>query len=225
MTMNIVEIKDLSFGYTATPVIRHVDFTLAEGRSCCVSGENGSGKSTFLRLMLGELAGYTGSIELFGTPIAQRGAFDRVGYVPQANVLSRVAFPVTCREMVVMGLAGACGVVKIPRRSHLERAMEALARMGLESYAATPFNELSGGLQQRVMIARALANSPRLLVLDEPTAGVDHESKVGFLKTLETVSSSGEIALMLVTHEVDLVVSHVRFERQLRMVEGRLLDV
>ncbi|MBY4797292.1 ATP-binding cassette domain-containing protein [Collinsella sp. AGMB00827] len=222
--MDIVEVRDLSFGYTSTPVLRHVDFTLAEGESCCISGENGSGKSTLLRLLLGELSGYTGTINLFGQAISHTGSFSEVGYVPQANVLSRVAFPVTCQEMVAMGLAGEFGFVKIPRKAHLDRATAALERMGLAAYAATPFNELSGGLQQRVMIARALANTPRLLVLDEPTAGVDHESKVSFLKTLEEVSSSGEIALILVTHETELVVSHVSFDRELRMVEGSLLD-
>ncbi|WP_077597493.1 metal ABC transporter ATP-binding protein [Olsenella urininfantis] len=218
--MNVINVSDLRFGYTSEAVLRGVSLSVGEGDSCCITGENGSGKSTLLKVILGELRGFTGTVELFGCPIAQLRDLSRIAYVPQASVMNKVAFPTTCREMVSLGLYGDFGFVKVPRKRHFDRAEAALSEMGLGRYVRTPFNELSGGLQQRVMICRALVNDPRLLVLDEPTAGVDNESKVRFLGLLEQIRHDRNITVLLVSHELDLVMKHMSFDAIYRIDAG-----
>lgn len=178
--MHIIDVSNLNFGYTSELVLKDVNLCVDEGQFICITGENGSGKSTLLKVLLGELKHFEGSVKLFGNAINSIKDFKDIGYVPQNSVMNKVAFPTTCREMVAINLYRSFGPVKFPGKKHFERAEKALVDMGLEKYVRTPFNELSGGLQQRVMITRALINDPRLLILDEPTAGVDNESKVRF---------------------------------------------
>lgn len=221
--MYAVEVSQLVFGYTAEPVLTDVSFTVGEGSSCCITGENGSGKSTLLKLILGELKPREGSIMLFGKPALQLHDPRCIGYVPQAHVMDKVAFPTTCREMVSLGLYSDLGFIKIPRRRHFERAEAALADMGLAAYARVPFNELSGGQQQRVMITRALIDQPKLLVLDEPTAGVDSESKISFLELLDQIQAEQGITTLIVSHECELVSAHMKLDATWKMVDGRIV--
>lgn len=223
--MHIIDVSNLNFGYTSELVLKDVNICVDEGQFICITGENGSGKSTLLKVLLGELKHFEGSIKLFGNPINSIKDFKDIGYVPQNSVMNKVAFPTTCREMVAINLYRSFGPVKFPGKKHFERAEKALVDMGLEKYVRTPFNELSGGLQQRVMITRALINDPRLLILDEPTAGVDNESKVRFLDLLETVTQERNITAVLVSHELELVSRHINFDATYRINSGRIAHV
>lgn len=223
--MHIIDVSNLNFGYTSELVLKDVNLCVDEGQFICITGENGSGKSTLLKVLLGELKHFEGSIKLFGNPINSIKDFKDIGYVPQNSVMNKVAFPTTCREMVAINLYRSFGPVKFPGKKHFERAEKALVYMGLEKYVRTPFNELSGGLQQRVMITRALINDPRLLILDEPTAGVDNESKVRFLDLLETVTQERNITAVLVSHELELVSRHINFDATYRINSGRIAHV
>ena len=223
--MHIIDVSNLNFGYTSELVLKDVNLCVDEGQFICITGENGSGKSTLLKVLLGELKHFEGSIKLFGNPINSIKDFKDIGYVPQNSVMNKVAFPTTCREMVAINLYRSFGPVKFPGKKHFERAEKALVDMGLEKYVRTPFNELSGGLQQRVMITRALINDPRLLILDEPTAGVDTESKVRFLDLLETVTQERNITAVLVSHELELVSRHINFDATYRINSGRIAHV
>lgn len=223
--MHIIDVANLNFGYTSELVLKDVNLCVDEGQFICITGENGSGKSTLLKVLLGELKHFEGSIKLFGNPINSIKDFKDIGYVPQNSVMNKVAFPTTCREMVAINLYRSFGPVKFPGKKHFERAEKALVDMGLEKYVRTPFNELSGGLQQRVMITRALINDPRLLILDEPTAGVDNESKVRFLDLLETVTQERNITAVLVSHELELVSRHINFDATYRINSGRIAHV
>ena len=223
--MHIIDVSNLNFGYTSELVLKDVNLCVDEGQFICITGENGSGKSTLLKVLLGELKHFEGSIKLFGNPINSIKDFKDIGYVPQNSVMNKVAFPTTCREMVAINLYRSFGPVKFPGKKHFERADKALVDMGLEKYVRTPFNELSGGLQQRVMITRALINDPRLLILDEPTAGVDNESKVRFLDLLETVTQERNITAVLVSHELELVSRHINFDATYRINSGRIAHV
>lgn len=223
--MHIIDVSNLNFGYTSELVLKDVNLCVDEGQFICITGENGSGKSTLLKVLLGELKHFEGSIKLFGNPINSIKDFKDIGYVPQNSVMNKVAFPTTCREMVAINLYRSFGPVKFPGKKHFERAEKALVDMGLEKYVRTPFNELSGGLQQRVMITRALINDPRLLILDEPTAGVDNESKVRFLDLLETVTQESNITAVLVSHELELVSRHINFDATYRINSGRIAHV
>ena len=223
--MHIIDVSNLNFGYTSELVLKDVNLCVDEGQFICITGENGSGKSTLLKVLLGELKHFEGSIKLFGNPINSIKDFKDIGYVPQNSVMNKVAFPTTCREMVAINLYRSFGPVKFPGKKHFERAEKALVDMGLEKYVRTPFNELSGGLQQRVMITRAFINDPRLLILDEPTAGVDNESKVRFLDLLETVTQERNITAVLVSHELELVSRHINFDATYRINSGRIAHV
>lgn len=223
--MHIIDVSNLNFGYTSELVLKDINLCVDEGQFICITGENGSGKSTLLKVLLGELKHFEGSIKLFGNPINSIKDFKDIGYVPQNSVMNKVAFPTTCREMVAINLYRSFGPVKFPGKKHFDRAEKALVDMGLEKYVRTPFNELSGGLQQRVMITRALINDPRLLILDEPTAGVDNESKVRFLDLLETVTQERNITAVLVSHELELVSRHINFDATYRINSGRIAHV
>ena len=191
---------------------------------CCITGENGSGKSTLMKLILGELKGYKGTISLFGKTMKEYNDLTWIGYVPQASVMNKVAFPTTCREIVVQGLYKQFGIVRIPRKKHYQVAEQALAKMDLERYARVPFNQLSGGLQQRVMICRALINDPKLLILDEPTAGVDKESKESFLGLLNKINQEQKITCLLVSHEYQLVSERLKLDSTYRIEDGRIAN-
>ena len=147
-----------------------------------------------------------------------------IGYVPQASVMNKVAFPTTCREIVVQGLYKQFSIVRIPRKKHYQVAEQALAKMDLERYARVPFNQLSGGLQQRVMICRALINDPKLLILDEPTAGVDKESKESFLSLLNQINQKQKITCLLVSHEYQLVSERLKLDSTYRIEDGRIAN-
>lgn len=222
--MDAIKVSGLCFGYTTQPVLKDLSFTVGEGTFCCLTGENGSGKSTLMKLVLGELKPDSGTVELFGKSPKAYSDLTWIGYVPQANVLGAVAFPTTCREIVVQGLYRQFGFVRIPRTRHYAAADAALESMGLSAYARTPFNQLSGGLQQRVMICRALVNGPKLLVLDEPTAGVDSESKLKFFELLARIKEQRAITCLIISHEFQLVHDHVSLDASYRIVDGRMVE-
>lgn len=222
--MDAIKVSNLVFGYNAMPVLKDLSFSIPEGDLCCITGENGSGKSTLMKLILGELKGYKGTISLFGKTMKEYNDLTWIGYVPQASVMNKVAFPTTCREIVVQGLYKQFGIVRIPRKKHYQVAEQALAKMDLERYARVPFNQLSGGLQQRVMICRALINDPKLLILDEPTAGVDKESKESFLSLLNKINQEQKITCLLVSHEYQLVSERLKLDSTYRIEDGRIAN-
>lgn len=222
--MDAIKVSNLVFGYNAMPVLKDLSFSIPEGDLCCITGENGSGKSTLMKLILGELKGYKGTISLFGKTMKEYNDLTWIGYVPQASVMNKVAFPTTCREIVVQGLYKQFGIVRIPRKKHYKVAEQALAKMDLERYARVPFNQLSGGLQQRVMICRALINDPKLLILDEPTAGVDKESKESFLGLLNKINQEQKITCLLVSHEYQLVSERLKLDSTYRIEDGRIAN-
>lgn len=222
--MDIISVEDLSFGYTSDLVLEDVNFKVKEGEFVCLVGGNGSGKSTLMKLILGELHPSKGKIKLFETDSEKFRNYKDIGYVPQVNVMSKISFPITCREIVVLNLYRDFGPVKIPRKKHYKVAEEQLRSMGLGQYLRTPFNELSGGLQQRTMISRALINNPRLLILDEPTAGVDPASKDKFFDLLDELKKTRNITVVLVTHEIELVREHVALDKIFTIVNGGIVD-
>ncbi len=223
--MKSIVVDNLNFGYTEEKVINNLNLRISKGELVVIVGENGSGKSTLLKLLLGELKSQSGSIKLFGENIEKIDDFSDVGYVPQMNIVNKIPFPITCLELVVLNLYDDFGFFKIPKKRHLEKAREILIEMGLENYIKTPFNELSGGLQQRVLISRAMINSPRALILDEPTAGVDEESKFQFFKIIEKLNKKHNITVILVTHEVDSAKENLELHNIYNFESGGLENV
>ena len=182
------------------PVVRDVSFTVSDAEAVALMGENGSGKSTLVRSLVGILPA-SGSIRLFGAELTAHGGsvpWPRIGYVPQrAGVTAGV--PTSAVEVVASGMLSR-GRLRLPRDAR-RRARAALEQIGLADQASRSLRELSGGQQQRVLIARALVREPDLLVLDEPVAGVDHESQVAFSQIL-TELVSRRVTVLIVLHEL-----------------------
>ena len=203
---SVVSVDGVTFGYGSEPVLEDVSLDVEPGAFLGVVGPNGSGKSTLLELVLGLRTPDEGTVELFGEPAASFDDGERIGYVAQ-NVAGAVRdMPVTVREAVRMG--------RYPRRlvgrfsPADRRAVEdALDRVGIADIADRRIGRLSGGQRQRVFIARALAAEADLLVLDEPTVGVDAESREGFYDLLADLTAEG-LTVVLVEHAVGVVTAH-----------------
>lgn len=182
--LNILEIDNLSFSYGMANVLKDLNLKLKEKEVAVITGENGSGKSTLLKIMLKELNGYSGSVKIFEEDLKNIKDFKDVGYVPQVERSNGISFPVTVKELVSLNFYREFGFIKKPSKKLMEMTRKKLEALDILQYENTPFNELSGGLKQRVMIARALVKDPKLLLLDEPTSGVDMENKVNFMEMI-----------------------------------------
>ncbi|MGF0039718.1 metal ABC transporter ATP-binding protein [Peptoniphilaceae bacterium SGI.131] len=223
--MKHIEVKDLYFGYTSQYVLKNLNLEVEEGQLITIIGENGSGKSTLMKLILGELKADRGDVKLLGKEVSKIKSFREVGYVPQVQNFDKIAFPITCLEMVTLNQYEKFGFIKIAKKKHKDRGRQILEQMGLSSYINTPFNELSGGLQQRVIIARAMINDPKLIILDEPTAGVDKQSKRDFLQLIRKINSESKVTVMIVTHELELIEELLKPDRKYKIEEGQIYNV
>jgi zinc transport system ATP-binding protein len=200
----LVEAAGLRFGYTDEPVLTGVDLAVHAGEFVALVGPNGSGKSTLLRLLLGTIRPDAGSVRLFGRPPDDLSDRGRLGYVPQRPVLASET-PATVHEIVAAGRLARRGWWRPLSRDDRRAITHALTSVGLEAMADRPVTELSGGQQQRAFIARAFASEPELLVLDEPTAGVDAESQVRFRDSIVHLIREHGGGVLLVSHELAAV--------------------
>jgi len=179
----VIELRDGVVGYHDRPVLHEVSLTVAPGEVLAILGANGSGKSTLVKAVLGLLPLAAGTVALFGTPLARFRQRHRIGYVPQ-RLGAGSGVPATVTEVVSSGRLARRGLLRPARAADRQAVATAIATVGLADRHADPVTTLSGGQQQRALIARALAAEPELLVLDEPTAGVDAASQVAFAATV-----------------------------------------
>jgi len=201
----VIEVSDVTFGYTAAPVVEDIDLTIEAGEYVAVVGPNGSGKSTLMKLMLGLLRPDEGEARLFGEPAHSFDDGERVGYVSQ-HASAAKEMPITVREVVKMGRFAHVGFGLLSADDWAV-VDEALATVGMAEFADRRITKLSGGQRQRAFIARALAGEADLLVLDEPTVGVDAESVEAFYDLLEALNDDG-ITVLLIEHDLGAVVDH-----------------
>ena len=196
-------VQHATIGYGRRPVVHAADLRIEEGQAVALLGANGSGKSTLVRGILGLADILSGHVDVLGEHVENgaSAAASLVGYVPQRVGVSG-AVPSTAAEVVGAGLLAARGFWRAPRRGDRDRVLGALAEVGLVDRARSRVTELSGGQQRRVLIARAIVSDPRLLVLDEPTAGVDRRSTEQLVRTLAEVKAAGR-ALLIVTHDLE----------------------
>jgi zinc transport system ATP-binding protein len=198
-TDGVLELRGAAFGYGRRPVLRDVDLTVHRGEVLAVRGPNGAGKSTLVRGLLGLSDVLAGEVRLFGEPRGQFRDWHRVGYVPQrSGVVGSI--PVTVRELVSSGRLSRVGPWRRFREADRCAVDCALEGVGLAGFDRRPVAELSGGQQRRALVARALAGDPELLVLDEPTAGVDAEAQRVLAATLAGLAATGT-AVVVVVHE------------------------
>lgn len=204
-----VELERISFGYRpGQRVLEGVDLRIAQGEFVAIAGPNGGGKTTLLRIVLGLERPSDGKALLFGEPAHRFSRRRTLGYLAQRSELGGDA-PATVREVVSAGRLAAGGLIGPLRRRDRELVSEAIERVGLEAQTDTPVRTLSGGMQQRAFIAKALAAEPALLVLDEPTTGVDAESQESLAALLDQLHSDLGVTVLYVSHEFGAVESFV----------------
>jgi zinc transport system ATP-binding protein len=217
-----VELDGVEFAYTrGRPVLRDVDLRVAEGEFVAIAGPNGGGKTTLLRLALGLEQPTRGRVLLFGEPAASFRDRARIGYLAQRTRIG-VHAPATVHEVVAAGRAPLHPYGRL-RREDRAAVAEAIERVGLADRARRPLHELSGGQQQRALIAKALAARPSLLVLDEPTTGVDVGAQSALADLLEELRRELGVAILYVSHEfgaVEHVVQRIVLVRERIVFDG-----
>ena len=218
----MLEVRDLAFGFPGRTVGRDVSFTLAAGEVMCVLGPNGGGKTTLFRTILGLLEPHGGAVRVENADLHELSRSEvarRVGYVPQGHA---GYFAFTGREFVLMGRTAHLGAFASPAKRDVLVAERALESLGIADLADRPVTEISGGERQLALLARALAQEPRLLVLDEPTASLDFGNQVRVLQKVAALARSG-IAVLFSSHDPDH--AFLCASRALLLAEGRVLEI
>jgi len=213
----LIVFDNLAIGYDGQPVLSGISLSVPRGAFTAILGANGSGKSTLLKTLLGLVPPVAGRIQL----AAPDGAVVVFGYVPQATEFDPL-YPLTGYDVTLMGVYGRVGPGRLV--PHGERAFvrECLQATGAEDFARKRFAELSGGQKQRVLIARALATKPNILVLDEPTAGVDAAATQALLAFISQIHQKRHLTILLVTHDLPLV--RQRAQQVVWLHQGRALS-
>ncbi len=210
MANKCVEFSNINFSYPHNQVLEDISFSVEEGDYVGLVGGNGSGKTTILRIMLGLLAADSGTAQLFGKDIAQFREWQLIGYVPQHVARGEASFPTTVREVIEGGL--------VPRKKYFFRKEAADDKLVAWAMNVAEISDLgnrmigtlSGGERQLVFIARALVSRPKLLVLDEPTTGVDAQAQDRFYRLLSALNQKHEMTIVLVSHDLEVVAREVK---------------
>ena len=206
----LVEIKGLSCGYENQKVLDRIDLQIMQGDFMAFLGPSGCGKTTLLRSMLGAVDIYEGEVLIDGVTVlssSKRQKRLRIGYVPQLETVDW-NFPVTVREVVMMGRTMENRFFPWFRREEKELANQMMEQLGILHLAGRHIRELSGGQQRRAFLARALISSPRLLLLDEPTSGVDEKTRDDVMHLLHDLNHEG-VTIIITTHQINAVAVHL----------------
>ena len=215
----MIQLNHVKFGYSDTDVLEEIDLTINEGEYVVLTGENGSGKSTLMRLILGELKPDEGEIIIMGNDPKLK---KQIGYVAQNGISRNQNFPATVEEIMVTGLYQELGLFHLPHKKHRQKIKDTLKEFGMDEFLKRRIGELSGGQQQRVMIARAMISNPKLLILDEPTTGVDAASTKALYDTLYDINTKYNTTIFMITH--GRLQDCKGCDRILRMDEGRIVE-
>ncbi|MFC4353066.1 ABC transporter ATP-binding protein [Fodinicurvata halophila] len=222
MSTDLLQVEALDFGYGRKAVGKGVSFTCREGEALALLGPNGSGKTTLFKTLLGLLPPLAGRIRVAGEDIRDWSAAQRArsfGYVPQA---APGYFAFSVYEAVMMGRTARIGTFSAPAARDRQVVERVLDEMGIAQLAERAYTEISGGERQLVVIARALAQEPRILVLDEPTASLDFGNQVLVLETIRRLAASG-LTVILSTHHPDQAFACA--ERSALLKDGRVVAI
>ncbi|MFN0157293.1 MAG: metal ABC transporter ATP-binding protein [Bacteroidota bacterium] len=213
----LIQFRDATLGYGSTVVLKGVTFAINEGDYFGLVGPNGAGKTTLLRAILGTLKPLAGTVQV-GAP---SGEPVRFGYVPQRDTVDYI-MPYTVEEVVLMGRYRQIGLLRSPQEVDRRIVLESLRHVDIEDIRDMAFKQLSGGQKQRVLIARALASKPAILVLDEPTNGMDLSSKNSILELIHTLHDQDKLTVIMVSHMLDDMANYVK---RIAMVESHTFQV
>ena len=201
----VVELRSVTCGYNGQPVLNNLSLAIMPGDFVGLLGPSGSGKTTLLRTILGAVPLMSGQVMVHGSDIARKS--QHPGYVPQLETIDW-NFPVTVEEAVMMGRTMSNVVFPWYKRQEQKLAHQMMERLGISHLARRHIRDLSGGQQQRVFLARALVGSPRLLLLDEPTSGVDIKTRDDAMHLLHDLNHQG-VTIIMTTHEINAVAVHL----------------
>lgn len=190
-----IQLKDVSFGYGKEYILKNISADIERGDFVALVGSNGTGKSTLIKLMLKIKTGYLGSISLLGEDIAGKFDYRKVGYVAQKATMT--PFPATVYEVITGG------------KGDKAKVSELLKTVGLEGFEKALIGNLSGGQLQKAFIARALYNEPELLILDEPTVGIDHQSTLSICRILDDLNKNKGITILMTTHTLPYIENYI----------------
>ena len=201
----IVEVKGVTCGYDGTPILNNVDLTVNRGDFVGLLGPSGSGKTTMLKSILGAVDIFSGQIMVEGISINTKNP--RVGYVPQLETIDW-NFPVTVEQVVMMGRTSYSRLLPWYKNSDKQIVHEILERLSIAHLSKRHIKELSGGQQQRAFLARSLVSNPRVLLLDEPTMGVDIKTRDEVMHLLDELNHQ-DVTIIMTTHEINSVAAHL----------------
>lgn len=201
MEDSVVKLENINFKYENKTVLKDVNLEIKRGAFLGLVGPNGGGKTTLIKIILGLLTPDSGDITLLDKPIKSFKNWNHIGFVSQKSSSFNKGFPATVFEVVSMGLTAKIGYLKFFKKKHKEKVLYAIEQVGMSDYAYQNIGNLSGGQQQRVFIARALVSDPELLILDEPTVGVDYKNVNRFYELLHHLNTERGLTLLLVTHD------------------------
>jgi len=210
MTHPIIRFDHATFGFPGVIALEDISLTIPESEFVGVIGPNGSGKTTLCRAVLGLMAPLRGTLRVLDCACEELRCRHRalIGYLPQKGMLDR-NFPVTVLEAVMMGRYGALGLFRRPSRRDREISLEALTHVGMDHHRDSALGALSGGQQQRVFIARALAQQPRILLLDEPTTGLDITAQHSVVELIQQLHRHLKLTILMITHDINMIRSRV----------------
>lgn len=208
MSEPIISMNNVSYAYENKAALTNINFAIPHGAFMGLVGPNGGGKTTLIKLLLGIIKPDSGTISLFQEPIGKFKSWNRIGFVSQKSNSFNKGFPATVFEVVSMGLTAKIGYFKFLKKHHKAKILQAIDQVGLNDFTHQNIGNLSGGQQQRVFIARSLVNDPDLLILDEPTVGVDNENVQRFYDLLHQLKNQRNITLLLVTHDTGMITEH-----------------
>lgn len=201
----LIALNDVSFSYGQTQVLKGLTFSVKRGDYLGIIGPNGGGKTTLLKLILGLLEPTEGTVEMFGKDIHRFTEAYRIGYVPQRAQEVEKSFPATVEEVVRSGRIARRGLGKRLGKADTDAIDHAMELAQVSRYRDTRIGLLSGGERQRVSIARALAGEPDVLILDEPTTGIDIASERAFYELLGKLNREHRLTIIFVSHDIDVV--------------------
>ena len=209
MTHPIIRFDHATFGFPGVIALEDLSLSILESEFVGVIGPNGSGKTTLCRAVLGLMAPLRGTLRVLDCACEELRCHHRalIGYLPQKGMLDR-NFPVTVLEAVMMGRYGALGLFRRPARKDRDIAREALAQVGMDHHRDSHWARF-GGQQQRVFIARALAQQPRILLLDEPTTGLDLTAQHSVVELIQQLHRDLKLTILMITHDINMIRSTV----------------
>ena len=217
----IIEIKDLGFDYGEGWVFHKLNLEIAEGDFVAVIGANGAGKSTLLKMLANVIEPTIGEISYYGTPIGEFKNWERIGYVPQNPGRQQKDFPISVREVVGLGLLNPNSLIHRFTAQDKEAIAEIMERFNLTDLRYRKIGDLSGGQQQRVFLARAMVKQPKILLLDEPAAGMNPSETQELMDTIRFVRDEFDMTILLIEHDMKLVMGIC--ERLIVLNHGEIL--